>query len=145
MYSCMYTKVMVAYVNNHAGHKALKEAVSIAKLHHSALCVVHVTSSEDEAKQDRGFLLLEQVKDSLDSGLSVETKLLTADPVYGLIGVADAIALAAEEWDASLLVLGTNNRRGLKLFVVGSVAESIVNKVEASVLLVSSQFHLSVL
>ena len=145
MYSSMYHKVMVAYVNNHAGHKALYEAINIARLHSSALCVVHVTSTEDESKQEKGVLLLEQVKTSIDSELSVETRLLTADPVYGLSGVADAIVMAAEEWDASLLVLGTNNRRGLKLFVVGSVAESIINKVEASVLLVSSQFHLSVL
>jgi nucleotide-binding universal stress UspA family protein len=141
----MYNRVMVAFVNNLAGQKALKEAVSIAKLHRSALCVVHVTSAEDESKQEEGIILLEQVQASVDSGLSLETRLLTADPVYGLSGVADVIAIAAEEWEASLLVLGTNNRRGLKLFVVGSVAESIINKVEASVLLVSSQFHLSVL
>lgn len=145
MYTSIYTKVMVSYVNNHAGQKALSEAVSIAKLHSAPLCVVHVTSAVDVTKQEEGHRLLEQVKASTGCGLSMETRLLTADPVYGLVGVADAIAMAAEEWEATLLVLGASNRRGLKLFVVGSVAESIINKVEASVLLVSSHFRLSVL
>ncbi len=141
----MYTRVMVAYVNNQAGQNALQEAVRIARLHHSALCLVHVTSSLDENKQEEGLRLLENVKTSIGNTLSVETQLLTADPVYGLSGVADVIAQASHDWKATLLVLGTNNRRGLKLFVVGSVAENIISKVEASLLLVSSGFQVSVL
>ena len=141
----MYTRVMVAYVNNQAGQNALQEAVRIARLHHSTLCLVHVTSSLDENKQEEGLRLLESVKTSIGNTLSVETQLLTADPVYGLSGVADAIAQASHDWKATLLVLGTNNRRGLKLFVVGSVAENIISKVEASLLLVSSGFQVSVL
>lgn len=141
----MYTRVMVAYVNNQAGQNALQEAVRIARLHHSALCLVHVTSSLDENKQEEGLRLLENVKTSIGNTVSIETQLLTADPVYGLSGVADVIAQASHDWKATLLVLGTNNRRGLKLFVVGSVAENIISKVEASLLLVSSGFQVSVL
>ncbi len=141
----MYARVMVAYVNNEAGQQALHEAINIARSHGSALCAVHVTSSEDDDKQEEGLQLLENVKSTFSNGLQIETQLLTANPIYGLSGVADAIAHASHEWDATLLVLGTNNRRGLKLFVVGSVAENIINKVEASLLLVSSGFQLSVL
>jgi nucleotide-binding universal stress UspA family protein len=141
----MYTRVMVGYLNNQAGQSALQEAVRIAQLHHSALCLVHVTSSEDTEKQEEGLRLLEDVKTSIGNTLSVETQLLTADPIYGLSGVADAIAQASHDWKATLLVLGTNNRRGLKLFVVGSVVDNIVNQVESSLLLVSSKFQLSVL
>lgn len=144
----MYNRVMVAYINNEASRKALREAVNIVKLHRSALCIVHVTSSQDAAKQEAGNQVLENglaFVRSVDSALPVEAQLLTADPIYGLTGVAEAIVKASEEWGASLLVLGTASRRGLKLFVVGSVAETIIKKVDASILLVSSGFQVSVL
>jgi nucleotide-binding universal stress UspA family protein len=141
----MYTRVMVGYVNNQAGQAALQEAVRIAQVHHSALCLVHVTSSEDTEKQQEGLRLLENIKNSIEKSVSAETQLLVADPVYGLSGVAEVIAQASHDWKATLLVLGTNNRRGLKLFVVGSVVDNIINKVESSLLLVSSKFQLSVL
>ena len=144
----MYNRVMVAFINNDASRKALKEAVKIVKLHRSMLCIVHVTSSQDTAKQEEGYKVLEKGLEfvrSVDSALPVETQLLTADPVYGLTGVGEAIVKSAEEWGTSLLVLGTASRSGLKLFVVGSVAETIVKKTDASILLVSSGFQVSVL
>jgi nucleotide-binding universal stress UspA family protein len=139
---------MVAFINNDVSRKALKEAVKIVKQHRSMLCIVHVTSSQDAAKQEEGYKVLEKGLEfvrSVDSTLPVETQLLTADPVYGLTGVGEAIVKSAEEWGASLLVLGTASRSGLKLFVVGSVAETIVKKTDASILLVSSGFQVSVL
>ncbi|MBM9536605.1 universal stress protein [Desulfobulbus alkaliphilus] len=144
----MYNRVMVAYIDNLVSRKALREAVNIVKLHRGTLCVVHVTSSEDTAKQEEGYRVLETglaFVRSVDSALQVETQLLTADPIYGLTGVGDAIVKASEDWGASLLVLGTASRKGLKLFVVGSVAETIVKKVDASILLVSSGFQVPVL
>jgi nucleotide-binding universal stress UspA family protein len=144
----VYNRVMVAFINNDVSRKALKEAVKIVKQHRSMLCIVHVTSSQDAAKQEEGYKVLEKGLEfvrSVDSTLPVETQLLTADPVYGLTGVGEAIVKSAEEWGASLLVLGTASRSGLKLFVVGSVAETIVKKTDASILLVSSGFQVSVL
>ena len=44
--------------------------------------------------------------------LDVETRLLEAEGEYGLKGISEAIAHAAEEWGADLLVVGTKGRRG---------------------------------
>ena len=67
--------------------------------------------------------------------LNVETRLLEAEGEFGLKGISDAIAHAAEAWDADLLVVGTKGRRGLERLVIGSVAEQLVSAVAASVLL----------
>jgi len=61
---------------------------------------------------------------------------LEADILYGLESISTVIAAAAKEWGADLLVVGTANRRGLERFVIGSVAEQLVSKVESSILLV---------
>jgi len=71
--------------------------------------------------------------------LSIETRLLEAEIEYGSNGVAEAIAAAAANWGADLLVVGTANRRGLERFLVGSVAEQLVAKVGSSILLVRPQ------
>ena len=44
--------------------------------------------------------------------------------------------MTAAEWGADLLAVGTSHRQGLERFYIGSVAEQLVNKVNASVLLV---------
>jgi len=60
---------------------------------------------------------------------------------YGLNGIAEAIAAATTDWNADLLVVGTSNRRGLERFIVGSVAEQLIAKVNSSILLFVHQKH----
>ncbi len=70
------------------------------------------------------------------NALSIETRLLQSDIAYGLNGIAEAIGDSVKDWSADLVVVGTANRRGMRRFVVGSVAEQLVTLVESSVLLV---------
>ena len=131
----MYKKIMVAVDGSEAANKALSEAENIAKTYDAALCIVHSIGSDSDAEKKIGAEILEQAKSSV-STLSVETRLLNAEVEYGLNGVTEAIAAAATDWAADLLVVGTANRRGLERFFVGSVAEQLVAKVSSSILLV---------
>ena len=65
--------------------------------------------------------------------------MLQAEAEYGLNGITQAITSAAKEWGADLLVVGTANRRGLERLMIGSVAEQLVAKIDASILLVRPQ------
>ncbi|GEM_PF-944444 len=136
----MYKRIMVAIDNSETAEKALLEAVEIAQLHHSALCLVHVVGDSEDDDEQEGVELLERAKATVNEGLRVETRLMTVNAVYGMHGIAEAIAKATSEWGAGLLVMGTANRRGLERFVVGSVTEYIITKVEASILLVRPRF-----
>jgi len=80
--------------------------------------------------------MLEHAKSTVVNGIEVETRVLQAEAEYGLTGITEAVAGAANEWDADLMVVGTANRRGLERLVIGSVAEQLIAKVDASILLV---------
>lgn len=130
----MYKKIMVAIDDKETSRGALREAENIANSYNGTVCIVHAVSSDSNDNQSATDLLA-QAETSVDA-LSVETRLITAEAEYGPTGVAEAIAGAAAEWGADLVVVGTANRRGLDSFVMGSVAEQLVSKVKVSILLV---------
>ena len=132
----MFKKIMVAIDGSEISLEALKKAENIAISYHGTLCIVHAIADSDDADQQAGLELLEHAKSAVKNGLNVETRLLQAHAEYGLTGITEAITEAANEWGADLLVVGTANRRGLERLVIGSVAEQLVAKVDASMLLV---------
>jgi len=134
----MYKKIMVAVDGSETGNQAVAEAENIANTYNATLCIVHSVGGDTEADKTAGAEILEQAKSSV-SGLNIETRLLEAEVEYGLNGITEAIAKATVDWGADLLVVGTANRRGLERFFVGSVAEQLVAKVDASILLVRPQ------
>lgn len=131
----MYKKIMVAVDGSETAQNALVEAQNIANNYNADLCIVHVITDDSDAARQAGTDVLDNARNAIDA-LSVETKLLEADLIYGLNGISEAISAAVKEWNADLLVVGTANRRGLERFVVGSVAEQLISKVESSILLV---------
>ncbi len=132
----MFMKVMVAIDGSETSLEALQEAKNIAASYHGTLCIVYAVGNSDDADQQAGRKLLAHAKSAVGDGLEVETRLLQAEAEYGLNGITEAVASAVKEWGAGLLVVGTSNRRGLERLVIGSVAEQLVAKVDASILLV---------
>jgi nucleotide-binding universal stress UspA family protein len=52
---------------------------------------------------------------------------------------AEALVAAADERKATLLVIGTHGRRGLRRLVLGSVAEGVVRRSDVPVLVVPAK------
>ena len=132
----MFMKIMAAIDGGDTSMEALMEAKRMAVSHHATLRIVYAAADSEDVDLQAGLKLLEQAKSAVGEGLDVETRVLQAEAEYGLNGIAEAIAGAANEWDADLVVVGTSNRRGLERLVIGSVAEQLVAKVDASVLLI---------
>ena len=132
----MFKKIMVAIDGNETSREALRAAQHIATSYHGILCIVYAVADSDDADQQAGLELLEHAKSTVEDGIEVETRVLQAEADYGLNGIAEAVADAANEWGADLVVVGTAHRRGLERLVIGSVAEQLVAKVDASILLV---------
>ena len=135
----MFKKIMAAIDGSDTSMKAFMEANHLAVSHQATLRIVYAASDSEDTDQKASRKLLAQAKSAVSSGVAVETRLLRTDAVYGLTGIVDAIANAATEWDADLVVVGTSHRRGLERWVIGSVAEQLIAKVDASVLLVRPQ------
>jgi nucleotide-binding universal stress UspA family protein len=132
----MFMKIMAAIDDSETSVEALMEAKRMAVSRHATLRIVYAAADSDEADQQAGLKLLERAKTAVGDGLNVETRLLQAEAEYGVNGIAEAIAGAVNEWAADLVVVGTANRRGLERLVIGSVAEQLIPKVEASILMV---------
>ena len=132
----MFVKVMAAIDGSETSMAALMEAKRMAVSHHATLRIVYAVADSDEADPQVGLTLLERAKTVVGESLEVETRVLHAEAEYGLTGIAEAVAEAANDWGADLVVVGTAHRRGLERLVIGSVAEQLVAKVDASVLLV---------
>lgn len=130
----MFMKIMAAIDGKDTSTKALMEAKRMAVSDHATLRIVYVAS--EDADRKAGLKLLAQAKSAVGDGVTPETRVLHADAMYGLTGIVEAIANAANEWDADLVVVGSSHRRGLERWVIGSVAEQLIAKVDASVLLV---------
>ena len=135
----MFRKIMAAIDGSATSLEALLEAKRIAASRNATLHIVYAAVNSDDADQQAGLRLLEQAKSAVGEDLGVETRVLQAEAEYGLNGITKAVAAAANEWGADLVVVGTANRRGLERLVIGSVAEQLIAKVDASVLLVRPQ------
>lgn len=132
----MFTKILAAIDGSKTSMEALMEAKRMAVSHHAVLQIVYAASDSEGADQEAGLKLLEQTKAAVGEDVEAETRIVHAEGAYGLNGIAEAIAGAANEWGADLVVMGTANRRGLERFVIGSVAEQLIAMVDASVLVV---------
>jgi nucleotide-binding universal stress UspA family protein len=65
-----------------------------------------------------------------DAGFrQVETRVVETEIRTGILNVA-------EEWQADLITVGSHGRKGLKRFLLGSVAESVSHHAKCSVLVV---------
>lgn len=135
----MFKNVIVGIADDEISQTALQEAVHIASRDGARLCIVHAveTGGEDENnKQQAGANLLERARSLANAAPDTATRLLNSEGGYGVNSTAEAIAKAAAEWGADLLVVGSKGRRGLERLVIGSVAERLVKTVEISILLV---------
>ncbi len=130
-------KILAAIDGKDTSMKALMEAKRMAVSTHGTLRIVYVATEDTDQKA--GLRLLAQAKSAVGDGVTVDTRVLHTEAVYGVTGIVDALANGVREWGADLVVVGSSHRRGLIRWVIGSVAEQLITKVDASVLLVRPQ------
>jgi nucleotide-binding universal stress UspA family protein len=130
----MFMKILAAIDGKDTSMKALMEAKRMAVSTHGTLRIVYVATEDTDQKA--GLRLLAQAKSAVGDEVTVDTRVLHTEAVYGVTGIVDALANGVREWGADLVVVGSSHRRGLERWVIGSVAEQLITKVDASVLLV---------
>lgn len=126
---------------SHAAATALPFATEIAQRFGAKLFAVHAKTPENYALPTSELwpaanAEVERLASELQVTLheqfpSVESQVLLAEG--GVWGVIEAVA---QQKEADLIVLGTNGRRGIGKFILGSVAEEILRRAECPVLTV---------
>lgn len=145
----MYEKILVPFDGSPTSEQALQEAAGLARQLGSQLRVLHII---DPLSHAVGFVrpevyrsdflpvalkgaeaLLRKACDPLTAqGIQADTRLLEALDAQ----VATLVVEEARQWGASLVVLGTQGRRGLARMFLGSDAEQIARTSPVPVLLV---------
>ena len=121
---------------------ALKKAIELARATHARLLAAYVAppdvgyegippSSADQGNPQDGFRLQSLVESLMgDAPVEYEHRMLVGDPV------SEILELAKRE-SASLIVMGTTGRTGLRRLLLGSVAEEVVRRASCPVLTLS--------
>ncbi len=147
----MYKQILIPVDGSNTSKLALQEAIKLAKVHHSRLCLIHIVDetipyTDIEGSMDivtlhdalttaGSAILHNALKTAKELNIEAETKLL--EVVGGRI--ADYIVEEAKRWPADIIVIGTHGRRGFDRFIMGSVAEGVARIAPIPVLLVRAQ------
>lgn len=123
---------------SHASDSALEHAEAIAKQRHARLVILHVEEPPlaygggelyyglPEPSSERIMGMLEEVRPR-DASVAFVHMLTMGDPAAEIVRVA-------EEEKADMIVLGTHGRTGMSRLLMGSVAEAVVRRSPAPVL-----------
>ena len=129
-----YPNVIVAVDGSEASARGLDEAIRLVRTHGGKLKILHIAAEEAAAgSQANGRRIVDAAATAArKAGVVSEVELVQA------IGgrTASFIVQAAKDDGASLIVLGTHGRRGLRRWVVGSYAEDVLRRSPIPVLLV---------
>jgi nucleotide-binding universal stress UspA family protein len=145
----MYKRILLALDASRCSRRALDEAISLARVSGAVVEAVSVVSHGMKLVDvDSGFVDEYQTETASYKQASVALEEAAArfrrEGVTGTVRMIDScgvevsslIALAADEADAELIVMGTHGRRGVKRLLLGSVAEAVVRTANQPVLLV---------
>jgi nucleotide-binding universal stress UspA family protein len=136
----MIHTILVPLDGSRLAEQALPEARRLARAADAAIVLVRVARMG--ARRDRlaaHFAAIEEAEEYLrmkarvlaSEGVSVRTSVFSKDP-------AEGISLAAMVHGATLIVMSTHGRSGMRRAVLGSVAEQVVHAASIPVLLVRS-------
>lgn len=148
----MYRTILVPVDGSATATRGLREALRVAKGHRSKLVLLHVVATpylDDALLADPSLpaeiqaLMRKQGKKVLDRASAqarragvAASSVLVEKP--GLT-TADQILREAKKRGASLIVMGTHGRRGVRRLVLGSDAEQVVRLAPTPVLLVRAR------
>jgi nucleotide-binding universal stress UspA family protein len=145
----MFERILVPIDGSATSKRGVREAIAIAKLTGARIKLMHVFEppllgigseaallrGDDiyNVARDAGQNLLSDAAASVKAaGIPVDEQLLE----HGGKRLCEQVADTASEWRASLIVLGSHGRRGLRRMLLGSDAEQILRTAPVPVLLV---------
>lgn len=148
----MYQRILIAADGSPISDTAVREAARLAHTLGARLRIVHVVDtvafshdSEFDNLDDISAPLREIGAGVLDravaiareAGVEAETHLVELDQLGTRLD--EAITSDAEHWNADLIVVGSHGRRGVRHWILGSVAERVMRTSERPVLLIHAR------
>ena len=144
----MYSKILVPVDGSEPSTQGLNEAIQLARIHGSQLCLMHVVNEfvldytfEPGLYSENLFAeMRRRGKEILDAAgkivvsQGIKPSCVMVESIGGI--AADLILEQAKQWHADLIVMGTHGRRGILRVAMGSNAEQVVRAATVPVLLI---------
>ena len=140
--------ILVPLDGSDLSFKAAKYAVKIAKMAYANIICVHAVVNLPYGGYASAGVAINQYFDDMkkqaqewygkvnDMAEKAGVKVSAADTIFDVVSVANAIISYAETNHVDLIIMGTKGRTGIKKFVLGSVASSVLSHAPCPVLVV---------
>ena len=139
----MYGTILVPTDGSAESDAALDHAVALARHHDATVHLLYVADTNRDslttqggevidALEQEGDRIVSEAVDRVEAGISVVDTVLTGDPVETILDYADSVG-------ADLVVMGTQGRRGLDRYLLGSTTERVVRLSSVPVLTIRSE------
>jgi nucleotide-binding universal stress UspA family protein len=102
----------------------------LATLTNGKVCIVHVAAKEPAMEEGQRKLNL-LMRGLRRQGIEAESVYLSGEPIEAILG-------QAARWEADMIAVGTQGRRGLPRLLLGSVAEGVLRRAGCPVLVVKN-------
>lgn len=149
MESLNIQKILVPVDFSEASLNALQTAVAMSKRHQAALVLVHIINPDSVLVFQEGGLIFDIRTDDYVNRMSQKLEDLlnqaqtdTEQPCTGLVksgATVEAIVKTAEEEGVDLIVMGAHKVSGLREFLIGTTAFSILKQAHCPVLTVPAE------
>ena len=142
-------KILVPIDGSDTSLKAARYAIKAAKCEKAQIICIHVIAISENTSEfeDKPQTYYDELRKSTrpwfevikEAGkkMGVSDDNITTDILTNFSSIAEAIVRYASNKNTDLIVIGTKGRTGLKRFLMGSVAESVVRHAHSPVLVVS--------
>jgi nucleotide-binding universal stress UspA family protein len=145
----MFTKILVALDFEQQSDKAIRTAVALARDTATSVTLAHVYDASGSAQgcayvkytPEEGSRVAADLRQRLDSLKTFVQQGGVQNVGTCLIDgkAAPAIVQAAREGDYDLIIMGTHGRTGLRLKLLGSVAQAVLSEAPCAVLTVRNK------
>ena len=139
----MYKKILVPTDGSEFAKKAQQHAMFLASVSGAEIYAVTVTENNfvnglplDEEVKQLNEMLKERSEENLKEFDKLNDKNLKINHVIKEGSPAKAILEVANDEDIDLIVMGSSGKSGFDRFIMGSVADKVVNSAKCAVLVV---------
>jgi nucleotide-binding universal stress UspA family protein len=139
--------ILVPLDGSDSSFKAAMYAIKIAKVANAKIICVHAVVNLPYTEYTTAGVVINQYiadtkkqaqewYDKVNAAAEKAEVRVTAETILDVTSVADSIINYAERNNLDLIIIGTKGRTGIKKFVLGSVANSVVSHAKCPVLVV---------
>ena len=139
----MVKKILVAVEEFELAQKTVSKSIGLAKQLGAELGIINIISTDITLTQESAIMLNELKKniklksENLIKDLKEKFDLHNVKTFFEEGPIVKTLINKSEKWNADIIVVGSNVRKGIDKWIMGSVAQEVLNKSKTPVLVIT--------